>query len=184
MPTLAVWAPEDGLLGALAPLGLALARPSCLVVDLDEHGPRWPGDRALADLVEDGARRDDLTPGPGVAVLRNGGVAASEAAGVVRALADAWPDCVLRLPPRPEPPLGTMPIVPVHLLVPGGLFPAPDGRAVYQATPAWSRMPGPGIRLPVPRRTTVAALAGGRRPPGRDPWVSAWRRVWEQRWER
>ena len=184
MPTLAVWAPEDGLLGALAPLGLALARRSCLVVDLDEHGPLWPGERTLADLVDDGVRRDDLTPDRGVAVLRNGGVTASRAAAVVRSLAEAWPDCVLRLPPRPEPPLGTMPIVPVRLLAPGGLFGVPDRRAVFQATPAWSRLPGPGIRLPVPRRTTVTSLAAGRRPPGRDPWMRAWRRVWEQRWER
>ena len=184
MPTLAVWAPEDGLLGALAPLGLALARRSCLVVDLDEHGPRYGGERSLADMVADGPRRDDLTPLPGVAVLRNGGVAASDAADLVRSLAAAWPDCVLRLPPRPEPPLGTMPIVPVHVLAPGGLFPTPARLAVYQATPAWMRLPGPGIRLPVPRRTTVTALCLGRRPAGSDLWMRTWRRVWEQRWDR
>ena len=51
MPAIAVWTPEDGLLGALAPLGAALADPPAVVVDLDSDGPPYPGDRSLADLV-------------------------------------------------------------------------------------------------------------------------------------
>lgn len=184
MPTLAVWAPEDGLLGALAPLGLALARPTALVVDLDEEGPRYRGERSLAEISSEGLRKPDLSPRPGVTVLRNGGVAASDAADVVQSLVAAWPDSVLRLPPRPRPPLGTMPIVPVHLLAPGDLFEKPEGAAVYQATPAWERLPGPGVRLPVPRRVTVTLLAAGRRPPGRSPWLRAWGRVWRMSWDR
>ena len=74
MPALAVWTPEDGLLGALAPLGLAAAASgSALVVDLDEGGPHYPGEASLADLVRAGSRRADLYPERrGVAVLRNG----------------------------------------------------------------------------------------------------------------
>ncbi|MDP2622828.1 MAG: hypothetical protein Q8Q29_03405, partial [Actinomycetota bacterium] len=86
VPALAVWTPEDGLLGALAPLGLALAAEDAVVVDLDPLGPRYPGDRSLADLVQDGLRRDDLTPRRGVGVLRNGGVAPIEAKSVIEAL--------------------------------------------------------------------------------------------------
>lgn len=183
MPALAVWAPEDGLLGALAPLGLALASGSALVVDLDVHGPRYPGDRSLSDLVADGPTRADLTPRPGVAVLRNGGVRPEDATEVLAALVDGWPRVVVRIPPRPAPAPGPVPVVPVRLLVPGSLFPPPSGAAVWQATPAWRRVPGGGIRLPIPRRPTVTALASGVRPPANDPWIRAWRAAWEVRWE-
>ena len=71
MPALAVWTPEDGLLGALAPLGLAAACPGpVLVIDLDDGGPQYLGEQSLADLVADGPRLDDLRPPvklPGVA---------------------------------------------------------------------------------------------------------------------
>ena len=40
MPALAIWSPEDGVLGAVAPLGLAAAAGTALVVDLDPRGPR------------------------------------------------------------------------------------------------------------------------------------------------
>ena len=82
MPALAMWTPEDGLLGALAPLGAALAAPPALVIDLDPSGPAYPGERSLADLVADEPTLEDLTPRSGVAVVRNGGIAPSEAAGV------------------------------------------------------------------------------------------------------
>ncbi|WKZ83629.1 MAG: hypothetical protein QY307_05150 [Acidimicrobiia bacterium] len=183
-PALAIWTPEDGLLGALAPLGLALAAGSALVIDLDRGGPRYPGERSLADMVETGPRRRDLQPRPGVAVLRNGGVEPARAAPVVEALLAAHPRVVLRLPPRPEPVGVPMPVVPVRLLLPGSLFPLPEQPAVFQATPAWVRLPAPGVRLPVPRVTTVTALISGRRPAGSDPWVSAWHSAWSFPWTR
>jgi hypothetical protein len=182
---LAVWTPEDGLLGALAPLGLAAAAGTALVIDLDPQGPRYPGPRSLADLVADGPRRADLEPdGSGVAVLRNGGVAAGEAAAVVKAMIDRWPRVVLRLPPRPAAPRRGVPTVTVRLLVPGGLFSAGMRPAVYQATPHPMQLPGPGIRLPVPSRRTTAALLTGRMPAAGDRWVRSWRRVWEAPWTR
>ena len=185
MPALAVWTPEDGLLGALAPLGLAAAAAGpTLVVDLDEHGPRYPGETSLAGLVADGPRLDDLRPErSGVAVLRNGGVGASAASDVVDALIGGWERVVLRLPPRQRVVL-PVPVVPVRLLIPGGLFPFVDGPAVHQATAARAPMPGPGVRLPVPGRATVGALLRGRRPAPGDRWVRAWRRVWEAPWGR
>lgn len=185
MPALAVWTPEDGLLGALAPLGLAAAaREPALVVDLDPDGPRYPGASSLAALVEHGPRLADLRPRrPGVAVLRNGGIAAAAAAEVVGALLEGWGRVVLRLPPR-ERHGGGVPVVPVRLLMPGGLFGTGAGAAVYQATPARARVPAGGIRLPVPARSTVAALVSGTAPASWDRWVGAWRRVWEVPWGR
>lgn len=179
MPALALWTPEDGLLGALAPLGAALAAPPALVVDLDPLGPRYPGDRSLADLVAEDPTRDDLKPKPGVAVLRNGGVAPSDAADVVRALLDAWERVVLRLPPRPEPQTDS-PVVPVRLLLPGWMT-GPSEPSVWQSTPAWTQLPAPGVRLPVPDRATLRALLEGRRPL-RSAWVGAWASVWKARW--
>lgn len=184
MPALAVWTPEDGLLGALAPLGLALAAGSALVIDLDTGGPHYPGDRSLADLVSDGVRRADLEPRPGVGVLRNGGAHPERVGEVVAALLDAHPRVVLRLPPRPRPVGIPVPVVPVRLLLPGAWFPAPAAPAVFQATPAMVRLPADGVRLPVPRPATVAALLAGRRPARGDRWVRAWAGAWRFPWER
>jgi len=185
MPALALWTPEDGLLGALAPLALALAAGTALVVDLDPLGPRYPGSGSLADLVAAGPRRADLSPARrGVAVLRNGGVSPGAAAEVVAALVAGWERVVLRLPPRPAPAGGVIAVVPVRLLLPGGLFPRQDGPAVYQATRAAVALPGPGVRLPLPRPGTVAALLAGRRPAAGDRWIGAWRPVWEAPWGR
>jgi hypothetical protein len=182
---LAVWTPEDGLLGALAPLGLAAASGTALVVDLDPLGPRYPGARSLADLVADDPSRAELEPDRrGVAVLRNGGVRPGDAARVITALTARWPRVVLRLAPRPAPDGAAVPVVPVRLLVPGGLHPAPADPAVYQATPHPMPLPGPGIRLPVPARRCTAALLTGRMPPARDRWIRSWRAVWEGPWTR
>lgn len=182
MPALALWTPEDGVLGALGPLALAAAAGTCLVVDLDPEGPRYPGAQSLADLVREGPRRSDLSPSRrGVAVMRNGGVAASAAAEVLRALLSGWERVVLRLPPRPRPGSAPAPVVPVRLLIPGGLF-AAGGPAVYQSTRAAAPLPRGGIRLPVPAAGTVAAMLRGRLPVAGDRWVRAWRHVWEKPW--
>ncbi len=181
MPALALWTPEDGLLGALAPLGAALAAPPALVIDLDPEGPAYPGDRSLADLVEHDPRVEDLEPGPGVAVLRNGGVAPSQAAEVVAGLMDRWERVVLRLPPRPAPQT-LVAVVPVRLLM-GGWYAGPPRPGVWQSTPEWTRLPAPGVRLPVPDPSTVRALLTGRRPV-RSRWVRAWRSVWSADWGR
>ncbi len=182
---LAMWTPEDGLLGALAPLGLAAAAGTALVIDLDPGGPRYPGPRSLADLVADGPRRADLEPErTGVAVLRNGGIAAQDTGDVVRALIARWPRVVVRLPPRPVAAGGGIPTVVVRLLVPGGLFPGDTRPAVYQSTPHPMQLPGPGIRLPVPSRRTTAALLAGRVPAAGNRWVRAWRKAWEVPWTR
>lgn len=179
MPAVALWTPEDGLLGALAPLGAALCVPPALVVDLDPDGPPYPGERSLADLVASDPTEEDLTPRSGIAVLRNGGVTPSVASEVVAALLERWPRVVLRLPPRPRP-RAEIPVVPVRLLV-GGWMSGPAEPGVWQATPQWTQLPAPGVRLPVPERSTVRALLDGRRPV-RSRWVRAWKPMWSTSW--
>jgi hypothetical protein len=181
MPALSTWTPEDGVLGAVAPLALAAAAGTALVVDLDPHGPPYPGAAGLADLVAEGPTRRDLEPARrAVAVLRNGGVEADDAADVLEALVAGWPAVVFRLPPhrRPEP----AGVVPVRPLVPGGLFPADDRPAVYQSAGWRIAAPGPGIVLPRPASAVVGALLEGVRP-RRNRWIRSWQRVWEMSWE-
>ena len=62
MPALSTWTPEDGVLGAVAPLAMAAAAGTALVVDLDPHGPAYPGAVGLAGLVSEGPTRLDLEP--------------------------------------------------------------------------------------------------------------------------
>jgi len=185
MAVLATWAPEDGVLGAIAPLALAIAKPTraaALVVDLDPDGPAFPGQRTLRDLVVDGLRSDELTPGRrGVAVVANGGVALGDSVEIVDLLCRRWHAVVLRMC-REACDEVSAPIVPVHLLTPGPLF-APHGRAVYQPTSGVGRvvLPEGSKLLPRVARRTVATLLAGRRPvPGR--WLAAWREVWEMVW--
>ena len=182
MQVLATWTPEDGILGAVAPLGLAAAQPTCLVVDLDETGPNYPGDLSLARLVAEGPTRSELEPNrSGVAVVANGGVSLDESQEVVEALCRSWPSVVLRLPPAGGE--VSWPVVPVRPLVPGGLFQSRTvvGDAVYQRS-AWPGTVPPGsIALPVPRSAALAALFSGALP-RRSAWVRAWRAVWERPW--
>ncbi len=181
MAALAIWTPEDGLLGAIAPLGLAAAAGTALVVDLDPDGPRYPGMTSLAALVEEGPRRSDLEPRRrGLAVMSNGGVRMPEAAPVVEALLAGWPHLVLRLPPRPVPE-APIPIVPVHPLLPGSLRPVTEGAAVYQRTGFGVPAPGPGPLLPVPAKRTIDHLLRGILGPP-DRWRRAWSSVWEWPW--
>ncbi len=183
MPALAIWTPEDGVLGAVAPLGLAAAAGGAsLVVDLDPAGPAYPGSSSLADLVADGPRRADLVPErSGLAVLRNGGVAPEAAAAVVAALAGSWPSLVLRLPACPRPQSPPAPLVPVRPLLPADVFPWDGTPAVYQRTGWRVPAPGPGPVLPRPRAGAWATLLAGSIPAA-DRWVAAWREVWGQPW--
>ncbi len=177
MPALAIWSPEDGVLGAIAPLGLAAAAGTALVVDLDPFGPRYPGAGSLAELVADGPKRSDLEPSRrGVAVLANGGIEPESAAPVLDAIVEGWPAVVLRLPPTHDGSSGAIPVLP---LVPGGLLRELGPPAVYQRS-GW-RVPSPegAVVLPRPRRSTLGMLLTGMAPPPGDRWVAAWRPLWE-----
>ncbi len=181
MPALAVWSPEDGVLGVVAPLALAVAAGTALVVDLDPGGPRYPGAGTLAGLVADGPRAADLVPARrGVAVLRNGGIDPARADEVLTALLAGWPAVVLRaVAPNA---FGGVPTVPVVPLLPGGMIGRPAGRVVYQRSGWRVPVPRDGIVLPRPRRGVLEALLVGRLPPPGDPWIRAWRAVWRWSW--
>ncbi|MDE0601416.1 MAG: hypothetical protein OXI56_06425 [bacterium] len=174
----------DPVLHALAPLGLAAARGTALVVDLDDEAPAYPGSTSLAKLVVSQPRLSHLRPHrPGVAMLPNGSVRPGEAAEVIEALVAGWPAVVLRygtgqsLPPV----LLQVPVVPVAPLLPGFLHPPLTGAAVYQ-----SLFSGPpprlrGVVLPPLGRSHIQGMLTGRGFPPRR-WVRAWERVWEVSW--
>lgn len=178
MPALSTWTPEDGTLSAVAPLALACAAGTALVVDLDPNGPVY-GTATLARLVENGPRRSDLAPARrGVAVLSNGGITPESAAEVIVALVAGWPHVVMRLPGSP-PPSPSRNVVPVRVLSP--FLKSGTAAAVYQRTAWRTAPPGPGPVLPRPHASTIRALATGSIPaPSR--WIRAWREVWRWSW--
>jgi len=180
MATLAMACESDGVLGVVAPLALAATVGTCLVVDLDPRGPRYPGNGSLAELVDQGPRLDDLRPSRnGVAVLRNGGIEPTAAGDIIGALVQGWPNVVLRLP-RLASTLA-IPLVPVIPLLPGGMTTVIDRPAVYQRLGFHEKAPGPGLTMPTPPRGVVAALIEGRMP-GRRRWIRAWGQVWSMPW--
>ena len=182
MPALAVWTAFDGLLSVTAPLGLAVAAGTALMVDLDPAGPVYPGPASLADLVADEPRRADLEPSrPGVAVLRNGGVDPADAREVIEALVTGWPHVVVRVHETGTAD-GLAPLVPVWPLLPGILAPSVREHCVYQRTGFATTPPGPGPVLPRPRPAVLAGLLNGVANP-RSRWVRSWRQVWSLPWQ-
>jgi hypothetical protein len=178
---LSIWSPEDALLGYVAPLALALAADTALVIDLDPNGPDYPGEGSLASLAAEGPRRADLHPERrGVALLRNGGVDASSCGDLLDALCEGWPAVVLRLPAA-TPDVGGAAVVAVRLLLPEPVTAPERSPAVYQRCGWRVRAPGPGPVLPRPRRASLRALVDGRRPPA-DRWLRSWSQVWEHPW--
>lgn len=176
MAVLSISTTEDGLLSALAPIGLGAATTTALVVDCDPSGPAYPGKLSLAEMVDRGPTRADLSPPrSGVSVLRNGGIELLDAIEVLQAMADGWPSLVLRLPtPAPEI---AWPVVRCAPLLPGAFFGVPDPPAVYQSCGWRVKPPDGGLVLPKPSRTTVGSLLDGT-VPLRSRWVAAWRSVW------
>lgn len=184
----------DPVLSVIAPMGLAAAadRP-CLVIDLDQDGPNYPGQRSLADLIREGPSRRELLPvldrrhRKGVALLRNGGAALNEAEEVIHSLTRHWPAIVLRLPGseglvRSEP--GTVyqgRVVPLIPLLPGLLAPTGRRAAVWQSIDSGQPAPGPGPVLPALSRAVATRLLSARWEP-RGRWVKAWHVVWELPW--
>ena len=177
----------DRLLSVVAPIGLAAAaaRPA-LVIDLDPDGPRYPGARSLAELVDDGPTRSELFPrhpgalGTGVALLRNGGIDWRLAVSIIEALANQWPALVLRLPDDGGP--WPWPAVPVVPLLPGILQPVGGRAAVWQSVTArLANSPGPGPVLPALDRSELNRMLTLRAEP-RGRWVKAWSQVWDLPW--
>lgn len=174
----------DPVLHALAPLGLAAARGTALVVDLDRDAPSYPGSNSLASLVISQPRLDDLRPRrSGVAVLANGSASPTETAEVVEALVSGWPAVVFRLGDSCDfpPSLAETPVIPVAPLLPGFLHPSVTGPAVYQSMSAGPPPRVGGLLLPPLGRSHVHRMLGGMGFPPRR-WVRAWERAWYLPW--
>lgn len=169
-----LWIPTDSVLGAIAPLGLAAAAGTALVVDAGPDGPNYPGSGSLAELVTAGPRKADLIPTrPGLAVLRNGGISIEEAAEVVDALSAGWPHLVIRHSGYEAP---ASPWVAVVADLPGALRLQVHGPVVVQRTGWKSSMKG-DVTLPLPSTRLIRTLLEGRLP-GPSRWVHAWKPVW------
>lgn len=182
MAVLATWAPEDAVLGAVAPRALAAAAGTCLVLDLDPLKPT-PTDRtSLADIVGDGPRAADLAPRRhGVAILAGGDVAWEDAADLVGVLGRTWPAVVVACPVGPTRP--AMPgVVPVLLDTRHRRSPLLAGAAVLQTVGRSLRRSSPEVvRLPPVDRGSIDRLLDGRLA-GPSRWMRAWKTVWRLRW--
>lgn len=176
MPVIATWSPADAALDILAPLGLAVAAGTALVIDGDPSGPVVGTGPTLAQLQSEGPTRTQLEPtGRGAAFLANGGVTIEQAADVIRALIERWPAVVLRCEargPRPEGAVGFAPLLPephtIRLSEP----------AVYQRCRLSPAESPNGSVLPVPQRRTVERLLAGRAPMRSDRWIRSLADVW------
>lgn len=173
---LAVRSP-DPVLSVLAPIGLAANVPACLVVDLADE-LRLSGSRSLSDIVVDGPRLDELSPGRrGIAIISGGSIGIEQAERVIGELATHWPGVVVR-PDTDKWPGPTVPVIPMY---PGLLPPRHVGSAVWQPAGAAGSPPGPGPVLPRLRPGLVRGLLSGRLPT-KSQWIAAWRQVWDLPW--
>lgn len=176
-PILGVWSP-DPVLSTVAPIGLAAAAGTALIVDLVTHTPATG--RTLADLISDGPKLVELSPGrPGIAFLPGGNADAAAGYEMVRQLAGHWPAVVIRAP-HAEIPFATVPVIPLY---PGRLAPRTEAAlGVWQPVGAASEPPGgPGPVLPRLRGGAVRRMLSGHLP-RKSKWVAAWRPIWEMPW--
>lgn len=165
----------DPVMSVVGPIGLAAATGTALLIDMANQ--MGGAQRTLSDLMADGPRLDELSPGrKGVAVLR-AGYLTTETLAFIDQLATRWPAVVVR--PGPEGWSG--PTVPLRPLYPGWLAQATTEAAVWQQLPSSPRPPGPGPVLPVLRPGVVRrVLSGGM--PDQGKWLKVWERVWELPW--
>lgn len=180
------WTASDSLLATLAPLGLAAAAGTALVIDGEENGPHYPSEGSLADMVEAGPRRMDLVPpASGLAVLRNGGIELDQAWDVIEAFGEGWPHVVVRLPSgggRPARLARRWPVVPVVPLLPHAFREDVAQPFVAQSTGlATAGEVSPEVVLPIPSRRTVTNLLAGRMA-GSSRWIRRWRLAWKVAW--
>ncbi len=167
----------DPVMSVLGPVGLAASSGTALVVDFNDQMGR-SSSRSLADLVTEGPRLAELSPGrKGVAILRAGGVGVAEAHPIVERLAVHWPAVVVREPVDGWP----GPVVPVQLMYPGCLYPTSTEPSVWQSLGLGARPPGPGPILPPLNPAQVRRVLNGSLPT-RGRWLTTWERVWELPW--
>lgn len=161
----------------VGPLALAASAGTGLVIDL-LGGMATGSRRTVADLIAEGPRLEELSPGrSGVAMMGAGPVSADQFRHVVERLAESWPALVIRAGEGQWE--GRL--VPAIPLFPGWLSPVMPGAAVWQPVAGMSKAPGPGPVLPRLTSRTAKALLSGKLPI-RSRWISAWRPVWGMPW--
>ena len=165
---------RDPILHHIAPLGLATAAGRCLVIDLDAAAPAY-SDRTLADLVTEGPTAADLTGGPGVAVLGNGGISFEEAAPMIDRLVGVWGRVVIRDGGIPHP----FPVLSVEPMLPEPFTPR---HADIVQMVAFGQVSGARATLPPLRRHQIRSLLAGTIEP-RWRWTRAWEPAWDLPWE-
>lgn len=172
----AVSSPEP-VLSVVGPIGLAASITTALIVDMIGE-LSLPESRSLADLVGEGPRLEELSPGrPGVALIHSGGVSTGEAVEAVEMLARSWPGVVVRSEAGRWP----GPTVPLEPLYPGVLQRHTPISAVWQPLGTGFGPPGPGPVLPrLSRRLANQILSF--QLPRRSRWIRAWGPVWELPW--
>ncbi len=173
---LAVRAPEP-VMSAIAPIGLAASQGTALVVGCVGFSGRL-GPRTLADIVSDGPRHDELSPGrPGVARIAAGPIDGDRVTEFVDRLAASWPAVVVAVGNESWP----GPTVPVHVLYRGLLETWEQGASVWQPIGVGARPPGPGPLLPTISPRHVRSMLMGRLPRATE-WLAVWRQVWRMSW--
>jgi hypothetical protein len=168
---------DDAVLAWVGPIGLALAAGTSLIVDVRPDFRSRSG--TLADLMAEGPRLNDLSPGRrGVAHIAAGAMESNDLYGAIDMLAGRWPSVVIR---SDGGRLWQGPTVPYRPVLPGMLMerlPSPS---------AWQPASGAGIRtlpgpvLPRLGRRSVIAMLEGRLPVARR-WVRAWQPIWDMPW--
>lgn len=168
----------DLILSVVAPIGLAAAAGTALVVDLAAELAAATT-RSLADIRADGPTLAEISPGRGgVALIAGGGIDRTDTAELIKRLSSRWPAIVVRV----DGDGWDFPVVPVLPLFPGRLAPVPDGlSAVWQPVGTGASPPGPGPVLPRLRPGALRRILGGHLP-RRSRWVAAWASVWEMPW--
>lgn len=171
---------DDPVLSAIAPVGLAAAAGSALIVDLVTDSPRSDGRRTLRELLSDGPSLAELSPGrSGVALIRAGDIALGQALEAIETLSGRWHAIVVRTSMADVP----FPIVPVVPLYPGAIQVslASPSAGVWQPVRGGPEPPGPGPVLPTLRSSLVRSMLSARLP-RRSRWIRAWEPVWEMPW--
>lgn len=169
-------ASRDPVLSWIGSMGLALVCGSALVIDL-EGEPDGPG-RSLRDLLSDGPRLDEISPGrTGVGVMSAGAIESSDLGRALEVLGRSWPALVV----RSDRTRWDGATVPYRGLYPGALARRSHLPAVWQRVDRVAPAPGPGPVLPRIGPASVRSLLNLRRPAARR-WVQSWRQVWEMPW--
>ncbi len=177
-PLLGIIASEDPVLRQIAPVGLAAARGTCLIVDADPAARPYSGAPRLEEMVDRGLRLSELVPErKGVAIVSARSMPFDDLLDHADALARFWPGIVIRT--------GTsrarIPNVPVVALLPPPLDERSDGPAIYQTCRRGAKVPTPGLGLPPLGRSRIRSLLAGIVEP-RWGWVRAFRSAWELPW--